>query len=310
MHPFNRHPRIAARIAGGVSLLVVACLFTMSGAQPTPVKTVRTSGAPCVAPDGGTIAFTSTVDGKDDLFLIPAAGGTATRLTDSPEHEAVAGWTRGGARLVYSVFASDTSSVFAVAPDGSERKLLARVSGRSPALSPDGTRLVSMGGTWTATRLLLSTLDGAPPRLINGGFSIAWNSRWSPDGKQIAYTSRKDSASELAVYVMDADGSNVRQVTRIAAEEGGAQCPSWSADGRRLAVQVNSRKRKGAAHIWIVDVRTGDARKLAPHDENYLDETPSWFPDGTHIAFQSNRTGAMEVWVMNADGTGARQLTH
>jgi TolB protein len=76
-----------------------------------------------------------------------------------------------------------------------------------------------------------------------------------------------------------------------------------------LAIQVNSRSKKNSAHIWIVDVRTGSARKLAAHDAAYLDETPSWFPDGKRLAFQSNRTGRMEVWVMNTDGSNARQVT-
>ena len=42
---------------------------------------------------------------------------------------------------------------------------------------------------------------------------------------------------------------------------------------------------------------------------NLISMTPSWFPDGKRIAFQSNRTGKMEVWVMNADGSGQRQVT-
>jgi Tol biopolymer transport system component len=62
-------------------------------------------------------------------------------------------------------------------------------------------------------------------------------------------------------------------------------------------------------NIWVVDVATGAATKLAPHSEPYLDELPNWFPDGKRIAFQSNRTGRWEVWTMNADGTGAKQLT-
>ena len=65
----------------------------------------------------------------------------------------------------------------------------------------------------------------------------------------------------------------------------------------------------GAAHVWLVDANTGAARKLAPHDRAYLDETPAFFPDGKRIAFQSDRTGRMEIWVMNVDGTGAKQVT-
>ena len=59
----------------------------------------------------------------------------------------------------------------------------------------------------------------------------------------------------------------------------------------------------------IHDLASGATRKLASHTEAYLDETPSWFPDGKRLAFQSNRTGRMEVWVMNADGSAARQLS-
>ena len=82
--------------------------------------------------------------------------------------------------------------------------------------------------------------------------------------------------------------------------------PAWSSDGRQLAIQVSG---KEVGHIWLVDLATGDARKLAAHTTPYLDEVPAWFPDGGRVAFQSNRTGRMEIWVMNADGSGQRQVT-
>ncbi len=60
---------------------------------------------------------------------------------------------------------------------------------------------------------------------------------------------------------------------------------------------------------YLALLATGATTKLAAHGQHYLDETPAWFPDNRHLAFQSNRTGRMGIWVMGADGTGARQVT-
>jgi Tol biopolymer transport system component len=155
---------------------------------------------------------------------------------------------------------------------------------------------------------MLAASDGSHPHPITDGSSIAWNHHWSPDGKRIAFTSRSDPKSELAIFIMNADGTGRRQLSHFAAGSGNAQWPVWSPDGRQLAMQVNG-PQEHSAHIWIIDATTGDARKLASHDQPYLDETPAWFPDDSRIAFQSNRTGRMEVWVMNADGSHPRQVT-
>src|SRR5206468_2778479 len=148
--------------------------------------------------------------------------------------------------------------------------------------------------------------DGSNARMINDGQSVAWNHHWSPDGERLAFTG-DDPSGHHAVFVMNADGTDRDQVTHVPLDEGAAQWPVWSYDGRKLAVQVNGKEHK--SHIWVVDASTGDAQKLATHSEPYLDETPSWFPDGKHIAFQSNRTGRMEVWIMKSDGTDLKQIT-
>jgi Tol biopolymer transport system component len=76
----------------------------------------------------------------------------------------------------------------------------------------------------------------------------------------------------------------------------------------QIAVQVNS-SRTRSSEIWIVDLSSGQSRKLSQPGAAYLDEAPCWFPDGTRLAFQSNRTGTMEIWVMATDGSQPRQLT-
>jgi Tol biopolymer transport system component len=287
--------------------LAVAAFALQDARNPAPI---RNGSLPSVSPDGSHIAFISNRTGNNDLFVITAGGTHEVQLTNTPETEGIAGWTSDSKHIVFSIFNNESSKLYQIDVDGKNQRELGVVAGRSAALSPDGKRIIYATGSWTEMGLFVTSLDGSsPPRQINDGKSIAWMTRWSPDGKQIAFTGRNDPKSELAIFVVNADGSGRRQLTRLPVEEGGAQGASWSPDGRRIAIQVVSRTRKGVAHIWIVDVASGEGRKLAAHDQVYLDETPSWFPDGKRLAFQSDRTGRMEVWVMNADGTDAKQIT-
>ena len=275
--------------------------------SPTPRPPLN-GGVPVVSPAGKEIAFLSDRPGADDVYVISVDGKHERQVSHTPEAEADLDWISGG-KLLSSIFKDGVSHVYIMERDGSNRRELAQVPGRTVRLSPDGQRLLYMAGTFTASKLTISALDGSNPKELTDGSSIAWNSRWSPDGKMIAFTGRDDPKSEVAVFLMNADGTSLRHLTRVPAEEGGAQSPRWSPDGKRLAFQVNSRTQKGSAHVWTTNLATGTTRKLAPHTESYLDETPSWFPDGKRLAFQSNRTGTMEVWVMSADGTSTRQVT-
>jgi TolB protein len=296
----------AARFA--LVLLVLAVLPGMGRAQAPASPPPRNGSLPAVSPDGSHIAFVSNRGGSEDVFVIAADGSGETQLTHTPEEESAVGWTADGKQVVFAVFANDVSRLYAISPDGKHQREIGHVPGRGPMLSPDGKKLLYMTGTWTATELMVSALDGSQAQQIPAGSPIAWNNHWSPDGERIAFTGQDDATRKLAVFVMKADGSERRQVTHFTPEEGAAQWPVWSPDGRRLAIQVNVHKAHTAC-IWVVDVASGEAKKLAAHEPPYLDETPSWFPDGKRIAFQSDRTGRMEVWVMNADGSEPRQVT-
>ena len=294
------------RIGLGALGIVLLPAVTPPTLAVTPIVN---GGLPVVSPRGDRIAFVSNRAGGDDLYVISAKGSGERRLTKTVETEMGLQWSADGKEILFSTLSNDQSRLYAIDPKGPKKRELGEFGGRTPMVSPDGRQVVVMGGTWTATKLKVSALDGTGAREITDGSSIAWNNHWSPDGKLIAFTGRDAPNTELAVFVMNPDGTGRRQVTNIPAAEGGAQWPVFSPDGKRLAIQVNSRTTKGIAHIWVVDVATGDAKKLAAHEGTYLDETPSWFPDGKRIAFQSNRTGRTEVWTMKADGTDAKQIT-
>jgi hypothetical protein len=292
--------RLFFLIVAGFGLLLPAAQGQTG--QPAPIH----GGAPSVSPDGSKIAFLSDRGGATDLYVIATDGTGETRLTQTPEAEGQPDWSADGKEIRYTVFAGDSSRIFSVQPDGKNQRLIGTVPGRALRLSPDGRRILYWIGTWTAMRLFASDLDGGGARQLTDGSGVVWGARWSSDGKRIAFAD-KDAKGVLHVSVMNADGSGRRQVTHFADSDGRAQMPSWSPDGLKLAVQAGAKDQP--AHIWIVDISTSAARKLAAHDQPYLDEVPAWFPDGKRIAFQSDRTSKMEVWVMNADGSAPRQVT-
>lgn len=296
---------------GTVLLLGVLAVATpdisriMARSQGTPQPIIHGSAA-AVSPDGSKVAFLADRDGATDIYVILADGSGEARLTNTPDVESQPDWSADGKEIRFTVFANDASRIYSIEPTGRNQKLLGTVPGRAMRISPDGKTVLYWTGTWTAMRLFASRLDGTQARQLTDGSGVVWGARWSPDGKRIAFGDR-DAQKALNIYVINADGSGRRQVTRQAAPGEQAQMPSWSPDGSRLAVQGGNRG--VPAHIWIVDAETGAARKLAAHVEPYDDEVPAWFPDGKRIVFQSTRTGRMELWVMNADGSEPRQLT-
>jgi TolB protein len=125
---------------------------------------------------------------------------------------------------------------------------------------------------------------------------------WSPDGTQIAfYAERNDQPADL--FVMNADGSNVRQLTHTPAAEG---YPSWSPDGRLIAFEADDAS--GNFDIYVMNADGSGTRRLTQDPRR--DVGPAWSPDGKKIAFMSDRAGPeFDIYEMNADGSGVERLT-
>jgi TolB protein len=118
-------------------------------------------------------------------------------------------------------------------------------------------------------------------------------------GKIVFHTNRDGNAE---IYVMDADGNRLRNVTRHPADDIRSD---WSPGGDQILFLSN---RDGNYEIYVMDADGDNLRNLTQHPG--FDSYPDWSPDGTQIVFDSSRDGAFNLYVMDADGRNVRQLTH
>jgi Tol biopolymer transport system component len=286
---------------------VVFFSLPIGGTAQTGAAPVINGGFPLVAPNAPRILFESNRTGKTQLWLISADGTGERRITNRDSDVGGEQWTRDGKSILYSVTNRDTSWTYEVWPDSSREHTVHSFPGRGPQFSPSRDQVLYDVGPWTASHLVLADSRGRAPRQVTDDTWVVWRGVWSPNGRQIAYTASNKSG--MSIWVMSADGSRAHQVTHLTPQEGRAQMPAWSPDSHQLAFQANAISPRGKSTLWIVDLRTSAEREVLPHANAFLDETPSWFSDGQRLAFQSNRSGRMEIWAVDIDGSHLAQVT-
>jgi TolB protein len=123
------------------------------------------------------------------------------------------------------------------------------------------------------------------------------------DGR-LAYVTYKGGAPEIWGQRVPG-GPHVKLFPLPGKAQGHCFSPSWSPDGKRLALVQGDRR--GNTDIIVLDVASGRVRRLT--DSNCINTDPSWNPAGTQLAFTSDREGGPQVYLMGDDGSNVRRLT-
>ena len=152
--------------------------------------------------------------------------------------------------------------------------------------------------------------DGANLKPLTHAKGYNAEGSYSPDGKQIVFTSNRDAADSLELYVMDADGGNVRKLTDAPHCYNGG--PFFSPDGKRVVFR-SDRKDKGLLQLHVINADgTGD--KALTDEPNWNCWAPYWYKDGKHIVYTAADHGTgmrpnYDLYWMNIDTGKKARLT-
>lgn len=177
-----------------------------------------------------------------------------------------------------------------------------------PAWSPDGEKLAIVSGgqiyTIGVTSLAAAHVDTASLQQLTTEGANFYPS-WSPDGEWIAYDSNMDSPNGMYfVWKMRANGSQKKRLA-YEPEMGEIRQPDWSSDERivhiRYLVGVFS------SEIFVMDSTGTNPQRLTANEASDL--YPKFSPDGSLVAFYSQRSGRPSIWVIKSDGSSERKVS-
>lgn len=252
-----------------------------------------------------TLAFHSDRSGEKEIYLVDYDGADPRRVTGHRSVSLFPSFTPDGNGLAYVSFLNGTPAVY-VADLTTGRKRPVLTEGRlnsSPSFSPDGRRLVFVRSVEGNPEIFVSGADGAGARRLTFTRAVDSSPSFSPGGTEIAFTSSRSGQPDI--WVMDSEGTNLQKISSEGTYNDGA---AWSPDGTRLAY---ASRRDGVFQIVVTDRVTLATEVLTsgPGDK----EAPTFSPDGRRIAFSWASPGRAskitQIWVMDADGKNARQLT-
>jgi Tol biopolymer transport system component len=220
----------------------------------------------------GKISFDSTRDGNTEIYVMNADGSNQTRLTNNP--------------------AIDRDAAFS--PNG---QTIAFVSER---VDSEGT---------ADSEVYVMDADGSHQTQLTHNTAEDLQPAFSPNGKQIAFMSDRDG--DMEIYLMDADVSNSSNQTRLTTNATFDGQPTFSPDGSLIAFASN-RDPLNSNNFDIYTMNSDGSNSTNPSrltTSAASESRPNFSPDGSRIAFRTDRDGNGEIYVMTAGGKEETRLT-
>lgn len=289
----------------------------------TPLRLTRDpahEASPVWSPDGRSIAFIRHGRPQDTLLIIPALGGPERKVSTSSGTVRI-NWSPDGKWLALTDSPDSRAArrIVMVSVETGEKRPLTNPPASSfdlrPAFSPDGRQLAFVRNN---NYVYLTAVSGGGEKQLAADIGVISGLAWTADGRDIIFDSIL--IGNWTLWRLPASGG---EPEALFSEGSIYRVPAVAKQGQRLAVVEyhydtdirrlelptlpptfgpTSGRTKGGVEIK----RETMTRLITSQRE---DDSPQFSPDGKKIAFASNRSGSMEIWVCASDGSSPLQLT-
>lgn len=230
-----------------------------------------------------------------------------SHLTNTRKHENGAVFSPDGSLIAFESYGPENGDLFVMNRDGTARRRLTggETLDKFAAWSPDGTRIAYSALRAGMTRVLgegiwvLDVATGERLRLSRGANDQG--AQWSPDSSKVLFYGRRGGDFEL--MLADASGGRPERLTDNRRDD---LFPRWDADGTSMVFTRTVDRDTYRRHLYRLDLSTGTETRLTTKGTS--DEAGMVSADGSLIAFLRCPGTTCALWVMNADGSGQREL--
>ena len=237
------------------------------------IAQVRINGSPLVSPDGRYVAYVQDYNQRADIWVVPTSGGIPLLATaDAPSTPAFTGGVGAG-----FAWTPDSAGLIYTSPEDGKLRRVSRAGGKA--------RKITEG-------------EGG-----NASPSVA------PNGAFVAYlVDRGDVDDQMFIAVRDLD-TKTPTTRRLTPEGIFAIDPQVSPDSTQVACVIADTLSRWNhdAQLAVVDLASGALRVLTPTD-GVVNNSPRWSPDGSTLAFVSDRSGYANIWTIAAQGGDPQQI--
>jgi len=245
-----------------------------------------------------------------EIYIVDYDGANPIRVTNTATLNVAPAWSPDNQVIAYTSWRPSSAGSFGVFQDiilsyiqVGRRTTPANGSpdrqNYLPAWAPDGTKLAFTSNRDGNPEIYVMNQDGSGIRRMTNSPSIDVSPTWSPTGNQLAWVS--DRTGLPKIYLMNSDGTG----QRLLVPDPRSDRPTWSR-GKFNEIAYASQTGPGY-DIKIYSFEKGEAIKVT--DGIGSNESPSFSPNGRHIAFTSTRNGKAQVFTVDRDGNNLRQIT-